>query len=74
LISPLISTLRRRRIALQAIVATIVVAIGLVVASPSAARLWAARLFAGSNDPWPQRTVLEVLGARRRDVDDRAAR
>jgi len=33
---------RRRRIALQAIVATIVVAIGLVVASPSAARLWAA--------------------------------
>ena len=53
---------RRRRTALQAIVATLVISLGLLLISPSSTRLWFARLFAGSNEPWPQRTFLEVAG------------
>lgn len=53
---------RRRQSALRAIVATVVVSLGLALASPSSARLWAKRLFAGSNQPWPQRTLLQVAG------------
>jgi hypothetical protein len=53
---------RRRRIALRAIVAMLIASLGLIFASPSSARLWAARLFAGSNQPWPQRTFLQVAG------------
>jgi hypothetical protein len=34
----------------------------LIAASPSLAALWARRWFAGSNQPWPQRTYLDVAG------------
>jgi hypothetical protein len=53
---------RRRRTALQAIVATVIISLALIFISPSTARLWFSRLFAGSNQPWPQRTFLEVAG------------
>ena len=53
---------RRRRIAATAIALTILFSSGLILTSPASARLWAARLFAGSNQPWPQRTFLDVAG------------
>jgi hypothetical protein len=53
---------RRRRLVVQAIAATLLLSLGLIILSPSSARLWAARMFAGSNQPWPQRTFLEVVG------------
>ncbi len=54
---------RRHRRAAGAIVGMLMLALALVVIFPSSARLWAARLFAGSNEPWPQRTYLDVAGA-----------
>ncbi|HEX8325089.1 MAG TPA: hypothetical protein VF595_14385 [Tepidisphaeraceae bacterium] len=43
------------------------VAVALVAAFPQSSGLWARRWFAGSNDPWPQKTYLTVGGL----TDDR---
>jgi hypothetical protein len=53
---------RRRKYSVGAVAAIVVITLALVASAPSAARLWAARLFAGSNQPWPQKTYLAVTG------------
>jgi hypothetical protein len=51
---------RRRRLALAAIVLPALIAL----IAPAATRLWAARMFLGSNQPWPQNTYLQIAGVR----------
>jgi hypothetical protein len=55
---------QRRNMAAGAIGAVLFVSLLLIVVFPSSARLWAARLFAGSNEPWPQRTYLQVAAVK----------
>lgn len=52
----------RQKRARYAVIATLVVSLGLIVIFPGTAARWAARLFLGSNTPWPQRTYLDIAG------------
>ena len=53
---------RRSRAALGIIAAAVLLPMLLVLVAPGMSRLWAARMFMGSNAPWPQKTYLEVAG------------
>src|SRR5262249_10317852 len=53
---------RRRRLAAGGIAATLFFSLLLILISPGTFVLWAARLFGGSDRPWPQRTYLDVAG------------
>ncbi len=44
------------------IIVPAVVLVGLALAQPAIARLWAQRWFAGSNERWPQHTYLSIVG------------
>lgn len=55
---------RRRKVALGTIGGVAAFSLLLVLLFPSSAWLWARRLFAGSNEPWPQRTQLEIAGVK----------
>jgi hypothetical protein len=50
----------RRNWAFAGLLAVILFPLLFAGTEPQATRLWAARLFAGSNQPWPQRTYLSV--------------
>ena len=52
----------RRNTAIVAIVLAVLVPAGLAADHPAAAGLWAKRMLLGRNDPWPQRTYLDVVG------------
>lgn len=70
---------RRRRLALQALAGALAMAtvVGLAAARPAMAGLWARRMLALTDEPWPRRVRLEVEGftagvrtvARGSDVD-----
>ncbi len=53
---------RRRRNALAAIGGAIALWLAIGLVFPASSRLWAARMFAGSDQPWPQRTYLQIAG------------
>jgi hypothetical protein len=53
---------RRRDITFIVIAASLLVPVLLTLISPSTVKLWAARLFTGSNTPWPQNTYLQITG------------
>ena len=53
---------RRRNLALAAAGLAVLVPATLAVATPATAGLWAKRMLLGRNDPWPQRTYLDVVG------------
>ena len=56
---------RRRDFAYSVIAAAILLPLLLTLLFPATVKLWAARIFAGSNTPWPQYTYLQVA-----DVQD----
>jgi hypothetical protein len=53
---------RRRKFAACAIATVLLLSLGLTAIFPSTVGLWAARLFAGSERAWPQRTYLDIAG------------
>ncbi len=53
---------RRRNLAVAAVVAAVLVPAGLAVAAPRVAGLWARRVLLGRDEPWPQKTYLQVAG------------
>ena len=53
---------RRKNACLALIAAAIVIPLVLTALSPWSVGLWAKRWFAGSNQPWPQKTYLQVAG------------
>lgn len=55
---------RRHQLNFGAIVGILVLSILLILLNSSTVGLWARRWFAGSNEPWPQKTYLDVLGMR----------
>jgi hypothetical protein len=52
----------RRNWAFAGLIALVIFPLLVFSSAPHATRLWAARLFQGSNQPWPQRTYLQVTG------------
>ena len=52
----------RRNWAVVAAAVAVLVPTALAVASPRSAELWARRMLLGRDDPWPQRTYLDVVG------------
>lgn len=55
---------RRRMNAFVALAIALLVPLILTIAIPSSVGLWAKRWFFASNQPWPQKTYLEVVGLR----------
>ncbi len=53
---------RRRNRAFAVMMVALLMPIFLASAAPQSARLWAARVLTGSNEPWPQKTYLQVAG------------
>jgi hypothetical protein len=53
---------RRRNWAFAIFLFAVIFPILLASSAPSSTRLWVARMLAGSNEPWPQKTYLEVAG------------
>jgi hypothetical protein len=53
---------RRHQLNFSAIVGILIVTILLIFLNLGTVGLWARRWFAGSNEPWPQKTYLDVLG------------
>jgi hypothetical protein len=51
---------RRRDISLATIAGAILIPILIALLAPATTKLWAARLFAASNTPWPQNTYLQI--------------
>ena len=54
---------RRRNFASGIIFIMVLIPVILAMAAPVTTRLWAARVLGGSNQPWPQKTYLQVTGA-----------
>jgi hypothetical protein len=53
---------RRRNLSGLTILAAICLPILISVSAPHSTRLWAARVLGGSNEPWPQKTYLQIAG------------
>jgi hypothetical protein len=53
---------RRRNLAITAAIVALLVPTGLALAVPQVAGLWAKRMLLGRDDPWPQKTYLDVVG------------
>jgi hypothetical protein len=53
---------RRRNWVFAIFLISLVVPVLLASAAPGSTRLWAARILGGSNEPWPQKTYLDVAG------------
>ncbi|HEX8525051.1 MAG TPA: hypothetical protein VF669_22560 [Tepidisphaeraceae bacterium] len=53
---------KRFNFQLSSIACMLIACIILSVAAPATAGLWARRWFAGSNEPWPQKTYLTIAG------------
>ena len=53
---------RRRNLASGLIFSMMLLPMMVAIAAPASARLWAARVLGGSNEPWPQKTYLQVAG------------
>jgi hypothetical protein len=53
---------RRRNTSGIVILAAICLPILISVTAPATTRLWAARVLGGSNEPWPQKTYLQITG------------
>jgi hypothetical protein len=51
---------RRRDISVGIVAASILLPILIALLAPATTKLWAARLFAGSDKPWPQSTYLQI--------------
>jgi hypothetical protein len=54
---------RRRNLASGILFIMVLIPVILAMAAPVSTRLWAARVLGGSNEPWPQKTYLQVTGA-----------
>ncbi len=54
---------RRRNLSALLLMAALLLPAAVAVAAPATLRLWAARTFLGSIQPWPQKTYLKVEGA-----------
>ncbi len=52
----------RRNLVGAVIAASLLLPIALVSAAPDTTRLWASRVLGGSNQPWPQKTYLQIAG------------
>jgi hypothetical protein len=59
---------RRQSIAISAAVVVVLVPFFLAIGSPATTSLWARRVFAGSTEPWPQKTYLSVAGLTGRTI------
>jgi len=53
---------RRRNLSALLLAAALLLPAIAVIAAPATVRLWAARTFLGSTEPWPQKTYLQVAG------------
>jgi hypothetical protein len=53
---------RRRNISFAVILVSLLLPVVCATAAPAVFRLWAARAIFGSNEPWPQKTYLQVAG------------
>jgi hypothetical protein len=53
---------RRRNASATLLASAIVLPAIIAIAAPSTVRLWAARQFLGSREPWPQSTYLQIAG------------
>jgi len=53
---------RRHKINFNAIIGMLLLSIVLMLTNHRMVGLWARRWFGGSNEPWPQRTYLDVIG------------
>jgi hypothetical protein len=53
---------RRRNASATLMASAIVLPAIVAIAAPSTVRLWAARAFLGSREPWPQSTYLQIAG------------
>jgi hypothetical protein len=56
---------RRRNLSLAVMAVSVIFPIVCALAAPAVFRLWAARAIFGSNEPWPQKTYLQVVGLSR---------
>jgi hypothetical protein len=59
---------RRRNISFAVMAAAVMLPLVVALLAPGMFRLWAARVILGSNEPWPQKTYLQVAGLDQNEI------